>query len=61
MRYWITGMAGVLGGLWLIVHRLLAGSSPASSASAAGPWTGVVLGAGIVIGGVWFIRKALRR
>ncbi|HYW04294.1 MAG TPA: hypothetical protein VFA86_10160 [Gammaproteobacteria bacterium] len=61
MRYWITGLAGVLGGAWLIVHRLLAGAPPASSGYAAGPWTGLALGVAIVIGGAWFIRKGLRR
>jgi len=59
MRYWISGIIGVVWGGLLILARLLGGPPQGSGSYVAGQWAGTVFGVVLFVVGVHYIRKAL--
>ena len=61
MRYWISGIIGVLWGGSTIVGWILRGmpQGAGSASYQAGHWTGLLIGFLLFVAGIYYIRKAI--
>jgi len=60
MRYWITGIVGIVLGSLMLFNQLLQGFPNSSGAYLVGQLTALGLGVVLVGAGIHYIRKAVR-